>query len=349
MDKYMNDYKAAVRSITAEKDITSTAKKRISERSRSYCIKHIAAAACAVLLMGGTTAYAAHIGWLDGLFGSTSSVISDNRSDFAVKTSEFKSERSDANFPYDISFGDMICDGTILYGEMHISSKSGERITENELTMETDAIINGDKNTSRQTAVIFLSENEDGSANAAFSVRSEPEIRKGDSVKMTFFENSVSADDSDIAEFSFNILDMPQTQSKHIDVDCPSVLTTYAGEKAEMQLTDIEISPLCILVKGGCGSYDSFIKITDSPDFRIDLSDGSSFYVDKRQWKLDVGSSGKSSLNSSDKVCETSGFSCSKTGSGNGYEITYNAQFRFVIPVDDVSSVTIGDVTIPVK
>jgi len=243
----------------------------------------------------------------------------------------------------------MICDGTILYGEMHISDKNGGKITENDLTIETDFIINSDKNASRQTAVIFLNENEDGSANAAFSVRSGTEIRKGDSVKMTFFENSVSGDDSDIAEFSFDILDMPQAQSKHIDVDCPSVFTTYAGEKAEMQLTDIELSPLCISVKGSCGSYDSFIKIADSPDLRIDLSDGSSFYVDKRQWKLDVGSSGKSALNSNDKVCEISGFGCSKAGSGDGYDITYNAQFRYVIPIDDVVSVTIGDVTIPVK
>jgi len=84
MDKYMDTYKAAVNSIAAEKDITSAAKARIAGNSHRFCIKHIATAACAVLIMGGTTVYAAQIGWLDGLFGSTSSVISDNRSDFAV-------------------------------------------------------------------------------------------------------------------------------------------------------------------------------------------------------------------------------------------------------------------------
>lgn len=31
------------------------------------------------------------------------------------------------NFPYDVSFGEMICDGTILYGEMHLSGKNGKK------------------------------------------------------------------------------------------------------------------------------------------------------------------------------------------------------------------------------
>lgn len=344
MDKYMNEYKAALKSVTAEKDIVSMAKKRIAKNARLLYIKHIAAAACAVLIMGGTTAYAVQSGWLNKLFGSTSSVISDNRSDYAVKTTAFKSVRSDENFPYDISFGEVICDGTILYGEMYISDKNGNKITENELTLEADVIINGNTNASRQTAVIFLNENEDGSADAAFSVCTDSEIYSGSSVKMTLFENPVSANNSDSAEFSFNIIDMPQAQSKHIDANCTSVFTTYTGETAEIQLNDISLSPLCLSFKGYCGSYESIQKLTDSPDIRIELSDGSYLYIDKRQWKYD----GKASSDIGGKVCETSGFGCS-ANPDVGYDISYNAQFRCVLPLDDIVSVTIGDVTFDVS
>ncbi len=341
MDKYMNEYKAALRSVTAEKDIVSAAKKRAAENSRPRCIRYAAAAACAVLIMGGTTVYAAQSGWLGRLFGSTSSVISDSRSDYAVRAAAFKSVRSDEGFPYNISFGEMICDGTILYGEMHISGKNGEKITEDTLTMEADIIINGDEDASRQTAVIFLNENEDGSAEAAFSVRSEAEIHSGSSVEIKLFESPVS---SDCAEFSFELPDMPQTQSKHLDADCTSTFTTYTGETAEIQLTDIGLSPLCLSFKGHCGSYEGFQRLTDSPDIRIDLSDGSCFYIDKREWKYD----GKASSDLGGKICETSGFNCSANSDG-GYDISYNAQFRCVLPTDDIVSVTIGDVTVPVR
>ena len=252
--------------------------------------------------------------------------------------------RSDENFPYDISFGEMICDGTILYGEMHLSGKSGEKITENTLTMEADVIINGDMNASRQTAVIFLNENGDGSADAAFSVYTDSEIYNGSSVAITLFESPVSADSSDSTEFSFNIIDMPQAQSKHIAADCTSAFTTYTGETTEMRLTDIVLSPLCLSFKGHCGSYESFQKLTDSPNIRIDLSDGSRLYIDKRQWQYDR----KTSPDIGEKVCETSGFSCSASSDG-GYDISYNAQFRCVLPTDDIVSVTIGDVTVPVE
>lgn len=339
----MNEYKAALKSVTAEKDIVSMAKKRIAKNARLLYIKHIAAAACAVLVMGGTTAYAVQSGWLNKLFGSTSSVISDNRSDYAVKTTAFRSVRSDDSFPYNISFGEVICDGTILYGEMYISDKNGEKITADRTAIEVDAIVNGNKNASRQTAVIFLNENEDGSVDAAFSVCTDVEISRGDLVEMTFFESSVSADSTAGAEFSFNILDMPQAQSKHIDADCLSVFTAYNGEKAEMQLTEIVLSPLCLSLKGHCDSYESFQKITDSPDFRIDLSDGSCLYIDKRQWKL----GGKTTSGIEEKVCETSGFGCSANPDG-GYDISYNAQFRYAISVDDIVSVTIGDVVFAV-
>lgn len=344
MDKYMKEYKAALKSVTAEKDIVSMAKKRIAKNARPIYIKHIAAAACAVLIMGGTTVYAAQSGWLNRLFGNTSSVISDNRSDYTVKATAFKSVRSDENFPYDISFGEMICDGTILCGEMHISGKNGEKITHNELTLEADIIINGNTNASRQTAVIFLNENEDGSADAAFSVCTNSELHGGSSVAITLFENPVSADSSDSAEFSFNIIDMPQVQSKNINADCTSVFTTYTGERAEIQLNDISLSPLCLSFKGHCGSYESFQKLTDSPDIRIDLSDGSCLYIDKRQWKYD----GKASSDIGGKVCETSGFNCSSSSDG-GYDISYNAQFRCVLPIDDIVSVTIGDAVFDVN
>ena len=344
MDKYINEYKSALKTVTAERDIVSAAKKRAAENSRPRYIRYAAAAACAVLIMGGTTVYAAQSGWLDRLFGNTSSVISDNRSDYAVKTTSFKSVRSDENFPYDISFGEMICDGTILYGEMHLSGKNNEKITENTLTMEADVIINGNTNASRQTAVIFLNENGDGSADAAFSVCTDSEIYNGSSVAITLFESPVSADSSDSAEFSFNIIDMPQAQSKHIAADCASAFTTYTGETTEMRLTDIVLSPLCLSFKGHCGSYESFQKLTDSPNIRIDLSDGSCLYIDKRQWQYDR----KTSPDIGEKVCETSGFSCSASSDG-GYDISYNTQFRCVLPTDDIVSVTIGDVTVPVE
>lgn len=210
--------------------------------------------------------------------------------------------------------------------------------------MEADVIINGDTNASRQTAVIFLNENGDGSADAAFSVYTDSEIYNGSSVAITLFESPVSADSSDSTEFSFNIIDMPQAQSKHIAADYTSAFTTYTGETTEMRLTDIVLSPLCLSFKGHCGSYESFQKLTDSPNIRIDLSDGSCLYIDKRQWQYDR----KTSPDIGEKVCETSGFSCSASSDG-GYDISYNAQFRCVLPTDDIVSVTIGNVTVPVE
>ena len=41
MDKYMNEYKAAVESVSAERDIVSAAKARIGRKERTYCIRHI--------------------------------------------------------------------------------------------------------------------------------------------------------------------------------------------------------------------------------------------------------------------------------------------------------------------
>lgn len=58
-------------------------------------------------------------------------------------------------------------------------------------------------------------------------------------------------------------------------------------------------------------------------------------------------SGGRSILNVSGVVCETLGFSGTRTSTG--YDVDYNAQFRCVIPIDEVVSVTVGDITIPVQ
>lgn len=117
-----------------------------------------------------------------------------------------------------------------------------------------------------------------------------------------------------------------------------------------MRINSMEISPLRISVKGHCTSYDSYYKITESPDFRIDFSDGSYLNIDKRSWALNTEySNGQSILNVGDRVCETSGFSGTRTSTGEGYDVDYNAQFRCVLPLDEVVFVTIGDVTIPVE
>lgn len=346
MDKYKNEYKATFESITAEKDITAAAKSRITKRSRTNFVRNIAAAACAVMLMGTTAVYAAHSDWLHSLFGNTSSEISENISDYTVKTSDFKHELFDESFPYEITFGNVICDGTILYGEMHIKNVSGEAICEDELPIDANVTVNGDNTVRRQSGLIFLNENDDGSADAAFYISSESVISAGDSINAVITGNAVSPDDK--AAFSFEILSMPKTLAKHYDVDRTARFRTYKGESTEMQINSVEISPLRISVKGHCLSYDSYNKITESPDFRIDLSDGSYLKVDNRSWVLNTeNSSGQSILNAGDRVCETSGFSGTRTSMG--YDVDYNAQFRCVLPLDEVVSVTVGDVTIPVE
>ena len=338
MDKYMNEYKAAVESVSAERDIVSAAKARIGRKERTYCIRHTAAAFCAVLILGGTTAYAAHTGWLESLFGSASSAVSENISDYSVRTTAFEAKHSDDSFPYDISFGDVICDGTILYGEMHISNKNGGKISGDELPIETDIIINGDKNASRQTAVIFLGSDADGSADAAFSVFSDTEICEGASVEMTFFESTAFAsEDMGTAVFTFDILGMPQTLAKHISIG----RTAHIGESnAVMQLEDAEISPLRLSVKGRCTGIDSVRDIEASLDIRINFSDGSCLYTDKMQWKAD----GRLAAKAGERICETSGFSSSQVTGSEEYDVEYNASFRCVIPVDEVVSVTVGGV-----
>ncbi len=347
MDKYMNEYKAAFEFITAEKDITVAAKSRITRRSRTNFVRNIAAAACAVMLMGTTAVYAAHSDWLQSLFGNTSSEISENISDYTVKTSDFMLNIFDDSFPYEITFGNVICDGTILYGEMHINNVSGEAICEDELPIDANVTVNGDNTVRRQSGIIFLNGNDDGSADAAFYISNEAGISSGDSVKAVITGNAVSPDDK--AAFSFEILNMPHTLAKHYDVDRTARFVTYKEESAEMKINSVEISPLRISVKGHCISYDSYNKITESPDFRIDLSDGSYLNIDKRSWVLNTeNSNGQSILNAGDRVCETSGFSGTRTSTG-GYDVDYTAQFRCVLPLDEVVSVTIGDVTIPVE
>lgn len=351
MDKFMNEYKAAFESVAAEKDITGMAKARITRNTRTYSVKHIAAAACAVVLMGGTAVYAARIGWLDSLFGSSSKTISENSSDYAVTVSDYTLEYADENFTYSISFGDIICDGTILYGEMHITDMSGAAILQYNLPIDVDVIINGNDRASRQTGIVFLNENEDGSADAAFSVSTEAEISAGDIVNVVITEYDIpAAERLGSAEYGFEILNMPQTLAKHIDVDRTARLTTYGGESTEMQINSIEISPLRISAKGHCMSYKCYGKITDSPDFRINFSDGSCLKIDKRNWVLDTElSSGESILNVGDRVCETFGFHGLLSAENDGYDVDFNAQFRCVLPLDEVVSVTIGDVTIPVE
>ncbi|MCI7349420.1 MAG: hypothetical protein MSH60_01545 [Ruminococcus sp.] len=346
MDKYMNEYKAVFDSITAEKDIVAAAKSRITKGSRTHFVRQIAAAACAVMLVGTTAVYAAHSDWLHSLFGNTSSEISENISDYTVKTSDFTLDIIDDSFPYEITFGNVICDGTILYGEMHINDVSGEAIRENDLPIDANVTINGDNTARRQSGLIFLNENDDGSADAAFYISSESEISAGDSVTAVITGNAVSPDDK--TAFSFEILNMPRTLAKHYDVDSTARFTTYKGENAEMQINSVEISPLRISVKGHCLSYDSYNKITESPDFRIDFSDGSCMTVDNRSWVLNTeNSGGRSILNVGGRVCETSGFSGTRTSTG--YDVDYTAQFRCVIPIDEVVSVTVGDITIPVQ
>lgn len=351
MDKFLDEYKAAFESVTAEKDITGAARSRLSKNVRTCSVKHIAAAACAVMLMGGTAVYAARIGWLDSLFGSSSKTISENSSGYAVTVSEHTLEYADENFPYSISFGDIICDGTILYGEMHITDKSGAAVLQDELPIEVDVIINGNDRASRQTGIVFLNENEDGSADAAFSVSTEAEIFAGDIVNVIITKYDFpAAEELGSAEYGFEILNMPQTLAKQIDVNSTARLTTYGGESTEMQINSIEISPLRISAKGHCMSYDSYEKITDSPDFRIELCDGSCLKIDKRLWVLDTElSSGESILNVGDRVCETFGFNGLLSAENDGYDVDFNAQFRCVLPLDEVVSVTIGDVTIPVE
>ena len=318
---------------------------------RRVSFKKIGAVACALTLIGGTTAYAVHINWLDSLFGSTSSAISESSTDYLVKTTDFEFICADENYPYNISFGDIICDGTILYGEMHVTDNNGGQIIGNDIRLDADVIINGDKQATRQSGIIFLNDIENGSADFAFSASAEKEISAGDSVNIIISEYDIpSAAKLWSAEYSFDILDMPQTLAKHIEPECTANFTSYEGKSAEMEINSIVLSPLRLSLEGHCVSYNNYPVISESPDFRINLSDGSYLEIDKRRWVLNTDFSGDNSLlEVGDSICESYGFQSSNSGNNGECDVYFDAQFRCVLPLDKVVSVTVGDITIPVE
>lgn len=322
-----------------------------NKKVHKFSFRKFGAVVCAITLIGGTTVYASHNNWLGSLFGSSSSVISERSEDYLVKTTDFKYIRSDKNYPYNISFGDIISDGTILYGEMRVTDNSGNRIIGDNIRLDADIIINSDIYASRQSGITFLNENEDGSAVFAFSTSTEKEISAGDSINVIISEYNIpSSEKLWSTEYSFEILDIPRTLAKHIKSDCTANFTSYEEKSAEMEINSIVLSPLRISVKGHCMNYNNYSVISDSPNFRINFSDGSFLEIKNRRWIYNTDlSNGSTLLKVGDSICESFGFTALKSESNNKCEIDFDAQFRCVLPIEEVISVTVGDVIIPIE
>ncbi len=320
------------------------------KKVHTFLFRKFSAIACALILIGGTTVYAAHTNWLVSLFGG-SSVISENSEDYLVETTDFKYICSDENYPYNISFGDIISDGTILYGEMLVTDNSGNRIIGDNIRLEADIIINKDIHASRQSGITFLNENEDGSAVFAFSTSTDKEISAGDSVNVIISEYDIpSAEKLWSTEYSFEILDIPQTFARCINPNCTANFTSCEGNKAEMKINSIVLSPLRLSIKGHCINYNNYSIISNSPYFRINFSDGSYLEINNKRWIYNADLSNDSTLiKAGESICESFGFIGLKSESNDEYDIDFDAQFRCVLPIEEIVSVTIGDVTIPIE
>lgn len=348
MDKYMKHYKAAVESVTAENDITGKAKARIAQKANLFSVKHIVAAACAITVMGGTAVYAVHIGWLNDLFGGSCAVISENSSDYSVSISEYSVSRADDNFPYDVTLKDVICDGSILYGELHITDKTGDAIYRDDLSINADVILNGNEMTSGWTGFIFLNENEDGSADAAFYSIPETKMSAGDSVKVMV--GNSEADELTGTSISFDILSMPRALAKHYEIDSTAKFTSYYGEMTEAEIVNMEISPLHLKINGHCENFDSVLIIQDSYECSINFNDGSYLYIENRKWTLNTDiSGGQSVVDQNDSYCDTYSFGSAHIDGSNEYDFDIEVPFRCVLPVEAIESVTVGDLVIPVN
>ncbi len=345
--------------IAPKKDIVYSAKHRAESVKKQLSVRRPAAVLCALALMSGTAVFAAKLDWMHFIFGESSSIIEENINDYMVELENTEIIYTNSEPLVNVSIGDVICDGEVLYINMKLNGstpdmiKQGQKFnaysvmsTVQQTIMSTEEINTEDLYNSYQRIFEVLSYG-DNSADCYVSLTGNKHFKKGDHIKLVFDNFYPLTDDikenfrrecgNNNTVISFDISNDITEMAKQINIDKQAVLYTNSDEdeaREEVKVDFLTLSPLKISIQMSYEHGSNKKCISSISNYSITMKDGSKMYLS------DMSEMGRSMLFSE--------ISRPIKGSGNS-TARLDANFQTVVPVEEIEYIQVGDLIIPVE
>lgn len=374
MDNMKEALKLTMDSITEKRDIVSAAKIRASEVTagarRSFTA--MTAAVMAVIVCGFTAA-AVNLGWLQMLFGDSSKNIEESIDDYTLEIGNTEITYTNPDMPFTFTVGEAISDGETIYlsllidipagtlpqdmkefhlsPSMKLSRKTGEKpYLFGAHLMWLSPLKNEGVSQRRSSDVKWQALASDGgTANAAIYMSFSDEIKKGDRLSVYIQElypmsedvlaNQKHSFENNNVIISFDVLSDPVNMSKTIEAHGDAAMTIN-GYEGIMSVDSVEVSPLKFTVKGTHSSGTNMSTMF--------LGAPSGFAFAEISFTLKNGDVIIASCDSVSMMQKRS-HDGDKITFLDEYECVITGHFGKVIPYDEIESVRLGDLTIPVE
>lgn len=321
MNKLKDIIKAEMDTITTDKDIAASAKRRAeSTVKHSHRYGTVIAAICAAAVMCTTVVSAVKFGWLNDLLG-TASYSEDAFAQVDVSMKDVHLNKGE-NAPSDMDFRllDAVSDGQSLIINYELSGTFDEEITE-QLFYHSAKINDDTTRFGYSTKISIIS---DGTH--CMIISTSLGINAGDNIILAF-SGSDSHTEIGSADMTVNE-DVPKL-TKEIQVGSPAVLRDrskpYTAEK-DIIIESLSISALTVRVN--YLSKDNSNNFIFGADTSIVMTDGQTISPDS-----------VSSYSTKVPAQNDAGY----------YSQHFDILCLDVIDPDNISAVVIGDLTIPVK
>lgn len=321
----MNNIKCLIKTelnnITTDKDITAYAKRRADravKASRRY--RYAAAALCAVTVMLGTAVSAVNFGWLNDMFGTTAEYSEKVFAQVNVSTDNISFEKFD-NAPSDLDFCllNVVSDGEVII----INYKLSGSLT-NDTVHERARYYS--KNTLSHSWASWLEPLSDGTY--GHMLLPDFGINSGDRIELSFVDDET---DSVMGKASFTISEDVPRLVNDIKVGKNAKVRDRSKEyivEKEFIVDSITVSALALkinyLTKDNSNNY------AIGKDIKLVTSDGQTLCLDPIIF----------SYNTSTDIPKNE----------NGYYKQHiSIALRNIIPPENIVSISIGDLTIPIQ